>query len=144
MPPVRSLNMDKKTMLKSSMQELELVNGEKIQLTLNFKRLLNVRNKRKDLYRRYNDIMMNGPKDMFHNITILYVAYLCAIDDPEDMEVAMDEGTFMELLPEYNVIMQKVMDLVSPKKPEASEEHSEEESQKEEEELRYLNSISKK
>lgn len=144
MPPVRSWNMDKKTMLKSSMQELELVNGEKIQLTLNFKRLLNVRNKRKDLYRRYNDIMMNGPKDMFHNITILYVAYLCAIDDPEDMDVAMDEGTFMELLPEYNVIMQKVMDLVNPKKPEASEEHSEEESQREEEELRYLNSISKK
>ncbi len=144
MPPVRSLNMDKNVMLKSNMEEIEMTNGEKVKLTLNFKRLLNVRNKRKDLYQRYNKIMMDGPKDLFHNITILYVAYLCAIDNPDDMEYAMDEGTFMELLPEYNVIMQKVVDLVSPKKPEASEEHSEAENQEAEEELRYLNSILKK
>lgn len=136
--------MDKNVMLKSNMEEIEMTNGEKVKLTLNFKRLLNVRNKRKDLYQRYNKIMMDGPKDLFHNITILYVAYLCAIDNPDDMEYAMDEGTFMELLPEYNVIMQKVVDLVSPKKPEASEEHSEAENQEAEEELRYLNSILKK
>lgn len=144
MPPVRSLNMDKNIMLKSNIEEMEMANGEKVKLTLNFRRLLNVRNKRKDLYQRYNKIMMDGPKDLFHNITILYVAYLCAFDDPEDIDVAMDEGTFMEILPEYNVIMQKVVDLVSPKKSEASEEHSEEENQEAEEELRYLNSISKK
>lgn len=136
--------MEKNIMLKSSMQEIELINGDKVKLTLNFRRLLNVRNKRKDLYTRYNKIMMDGPKDVFHNITILYVAYLCAIDDPDDFDVAMDEGTFMDNLPEYNVIMQKVLELVNPKKPEASEENSEAESQKEEEELKYLNSILKK
>ena len=144
MPPVRRLNMNENVMLKSNMEEIELANGDKVKLTLNFKRLLNVRNKRKELYQRYNKIMMDGPKDLFHNITILYVAYLCAMEDPDNIDYAMDEGTFMELLPEYNVIMQKVVDLVSPKKSEASEEHSEAENQEAEEELRYLNSILKK
>ena len=42
--------------MKCTFKELELQNGEVIKLTLNFARLLQLKNKRKKVYEEYNDI----------------------------------------------------------------------------------------
>ena len=114
--------MVKEAMLKSTVKKLELLNGEEVDLTLNFKRLLEVRSKRKDLYERYNKIIMNGTKDGFDVITVIYTAYLCGLDDVEN---GMTEEDFLEVLPPYIMTLNTIArDLVSAKKPVASEKHS--------------------
>ncbi len=111
-----------KTMIKSKTELLELENGTSVKLTLNFSRLMYIRSSRKDIYKRYNDIMMDGPKDIFDNITILYTAYLCAL---EDGEKELTEKEFIENLPPYQqLINQIVMDLTRPKKKADSEKPS--------------------
>ena len=111
-------------MMKSRMIPLELENGEIVQLTLNFGKLLNVRAKRKDVYDRYNNIMMNGSKDILDSATVVYVAYLCGL---ENMEDAMSEEEFMTLLPPYtNVTINLFVELTRPKKQTDSEERSKE------------------
>lgn len=111
--------MDKNVMLTNGAETLELINGEKVELTLNFKKLLNVRNKRKDLYKRYNKAIMDGMNDTFDVITILYTAYLCALDD---IDTGMTEESFMEKVPPYVYELNKVArNLTIPKKQGASE-----------------------
>lgn len=117
--------MNKNTMLKSTMIEMELTNGEKVQLTLNFSRLLNVRNKRKKDYDKYNEVIMNGAKDVFDNVQVVYMAYLCGLDD---LDEAMSESEFIELIPPYmNTINETVSNLIAPKKKTDSEKPSENE-----------------
>lgn len=125
-------NMDNCVILKSSTETLELINGKTVNLTLNFKKLLNVKNKKKDLYKRYNKAIIEGMTDTFDVITILYTAYLCCLDD---IDTAMTEETFMEMVPPYVGELNKIArNLVSPKKQEASEKHSEAEKKEEENE----------
>ena len=45
--------------MNCTFKELQLQNGEVIKLTLNFRRLLQLKNKRKKLYERYNLIYNN-------------------------------------------------------------------------------------
>lgn len=114
--------MDKANVLKSEVKTLELIDGKKINLTLNFRKLLNVRNNRKELYKRYNNAILDGMKDVFDVITILYTAYLCGLDD---IETGMTEECFMEKVPPYVYELNRIArDLTTAKKPEASEEHS--------------------
>ena len=110
------------TMIKSRMIPLELENGEIVQLTLNFGKLLNVRAKRKDIYDRYNKIMMDGSTDILDSATVVYVAYLCGLDN---LEEAMSEEEFMTLLPPYtNVTINLFIELTRPKKQTDSEKPS--------------------
>lgn len=110
------------TMIKSRMIPLELENGEIVQLTLNFGKLLNVRAKRKDIYKRYNKVMMDGPEDVFDNVIIVYTAYLCGLDDIDNCK---SEEEFTKLLPPYmQQVNNIVMDLTRPKKQTDSEEPS--------------------
>ncbi len=107
-------NMDKPMISKSGTEVLELVNGDTVELTLNFKKLLNVRNKKKDLYKRYNKIIMEGMTDAFDVITILYTAYLCGLDNIDE---GMTEEMFMESVPQYVYELNEVAEkLVKPKK----------------------------
>lgn len=79
--------------------------------------------KKKDEYNRYNKIMMNGSEDVFDNVHILYMAYLCGLDD---VESAMSVDDFVDLLPPFpNVINMTALNLIRPKKQEASEKPSE-------------------
>jgi hypothetical protein len=122
--------MVKEAMFKSTVKKLKLLSGKEVDLTLNFKRLLEVRSKRKDLYERYNNIIMQGTKDSFDVITVIYTAYLCGLNQIED---GMSEDEFMDELPPYIMTLNAIVrDLVTAKKPEASEKPSEakEESQK--------------
>lgn len=119
--------MVKEAMLKSSRKQLELMNGETVELTLNFRRLLEVRNKRKTVYEKYNKVIMQGTKDSFDVLAVIYTAYLCGLDNVED---GMPEDEFMNEVPPYIMTLNALArDLVSAKKPEASGEHSEAENE---------------
>lgn len=109
-------------MITSKMTEIELNDGEKINLTLNFSKLLEVRNKRKEVYKRYNEIVMDGVKDSFDSADVLYTAYLCALDNPEK---GMSREAFLEKLPPYPAYINNIMfELMQPKKKTDSEELS--------------------
>ncbi|MCI8507561.1 MAG: hypothetical protein HFJ06_03200 [Lachnospiraceae bacterium] len=113
--------MDKINILKSEVKTLALTDGKEINLTLNFRKLLEVRNKRKELYKRYNATILDGMKDVFDVITILYTAYLCSLDD---IDTGMTEESFMEKVPPYVYELNQIArDLTTAKKPEASGGH---------------------
>lgn len=103
--------------MNCTFKELQLQNGEVIQLTLNFRRLLQLKNKRKKLYERYNLIYNKTIKDnTFDTITILYVAYLCANIDEIDNDKVMSEDEFMEEIPQSFVLINNIVtELTQPK-----------------------------
>lgn len=109
-------------MISSKIKKLEMNNGTVVELTLNFSKLLMVRNKRKEVYKRYNEVVMEGVKDSFDAADVLYAAYLCGLDDPE---TGMSREAFLEQLPPYPAYINQIMfDLMQPKKKTDSEELS--------------------
>lgn len=83
--------------MKNTYQELELQNGEVCKLTLNFARLLQIKNGRKDLYARLMKVLQAEDFDvLFDSLTILYVGYLCANLDNDEV---LSEEEFMNLVP---------------------------------------------
>lgn len=81
--------------MKNTFQELELINGEVIKLTLNFAKLLNIKNNKEDLYTRFIKILNGKDLDIItDSLTVLYVGYLCANSDQ-----VLSEEDFMELVP---------------------------------------------
>lgn len=108
--------------VKSKAIPFDLEDGTTVDLTLNFKKLLEVRNKRKDLYKRYNEIYMNGLNDSLDAPTVMYTAYLCGLDD---ISTAMSEEAFIESLPPFpGLIADTVINLMRPKKNQDSEKPS--------------------
>lgn len=118
--------------MKCTFEKLELQNGEVIQLTLNFTRLLQLKNKRKNLYERYNKIYNKIDKDnTFDAITVLYVAYLCANIDEIDENKLMSEEEFMEAIPQsFALINDLTLKLTNPKLKKNSENHLKEQQEK--------------
>ena len=79
------------------MLELELMDGSKIKLTLNFARLLKVKNYNKKLYEEYMHTLKNQDFDViFDSLKVIYVAYLCANSDKLGSEELMSEEELME------------------------------------------------
>lgn len=94
---------------------LELEDGQRVELVLNFATLYKVRGLKKEIYEKYNRIITQGQKDIMDIVTILYMAYLCA--NINNLDVCMSEMEFMESLP-YNPVMlaKKCNELTEPKK----------------------------
>ena len=94
-------------------EKIILRDGKEIQLTLNFARLLKVKNDNKNIYEKYNNAILNGTKDVFDMVDIIYTAYLCANIGEEVLEY----NRFIELIPESTtLIARKVQALTSSKK----------------------------
>ncbi len=110
--------------MKNTFIDLELENGEKIQLTLNFMRLLKLKNARKDIYEKYNKILIQGTKDGVEDtLTTLYTAYLCA--NVDNLDNIMNFETFMKSVPQDFVYLNSINNLLlNPKKKTALENHS--------------------
>lgn len=107
----------------SSMLKLELENGEEINLTLNFAALYKLRAEKKDVYEKYNKVVITGGEEIFDTVDILYTAYLCA--NIKDISACMEYEEFIEKLPYApRKIAEKVRELMSPKKKKVSEQHS--------------------
>lgn len=101
--------------MKNTVQTLELNNGEVVELTLTFARLLKVKNHSKKLYEEFMGALKNKDFDIiFDSAKVLYVAYLCGLDDINN---ALSENDFLEELPmDFTVINTLVAELINPKK----------------------------
>lgn len=83
-----------------------------VSLTLNFAQLYKLRAQDKNLYDRYNQVIVKGAKDEFDNITILYTAFKCA-----DLNNKMTYEEFIELVPiNRNAINETIQNLLGMKK----------------------------
>lgn len=103
--------------MKNTFIDFELENGTKIQLTLNFSRLLQLKNKRKNTYDKYTNALA-GKGDAFENSLItLYTAYLCANIESLDNNEVMSYETFIDSIPQNYILMNTTVDkLINPKK----------------------------
>lgn len=83
--------------MKNTYQELLLENGETVRLTLNFARLLKIKNEQVKIYDRFMKVLQNKDFDIvFDSLTVLYTGYLCANMGDESI---LSEDEFMELVP---------------------------------------------
>ncbi len=83
--------------MKNTYQELVLENGETVKLTLNFARLLKIKNEQPKIYDRFMKVLQNKDFDIvFDSLTVLYTGYLCANMNNESI---LSEDEFMELVP---------------------------------------------
>ena len=83
--------------MKNTYQELTLENGETVKLTLNFAKLLKIKNDQPKTYDRFMKVLQNKDFDiMFDSLTVLYTGYLCANVNNESI---LSEDEFMELVP---------------------------------------------
>ena len=100
----------------NTLQKLELNNGEVVELTLTFARLLKVKNHNNKLYADFMDALKNKDFDIiFDSAKVLYVAYLCGLND--NMKDALSEEEFLEELPmDFTLINTIVAELINPKK----------------------------
>jgi len=95
-------------------QSLELNNGETIKLTLNLKRLLMLKSKNTDLYRKINKTIMKGPDDLIEMVDIIYAGYLCALEGGVE---GMSYETFLDVVPQdIGEISTTAASLISAKK----------------------------
>ncbi len=68
-----------------------LLDGTEIEMELTLESLHQLKDKRNEEYQRINTILLNGVRDIFEQITILYTAYLCANIDNIDMCMNYEE-----------------------------------------------------
>ena len=104
--------------MKCTMLKMELADGQEVELTLNFARLLKVKNAKKKLYKEFMDVLKNKDFDIiFDSIKVLYVAYLCANTDKLKTKEVLSEDEFLELVPMDMVLINNlVAELIQPKK----------------------------
>lgn len=102
--------------MKNTVQKLELNNGQEVELTLTFARLLKVKNHNKKLYEQFMNALKNKDFDIiFDSAKILYVAYLCGLND--NMKEALSEEDFLEELPmDFALVNTLAAELIQPKK----------------------------
>lgn len=93
-------------LLKNTYVEYELIDGNKVNLTLAFYLLKLLEGKKPDLTARYYKMQSKKEMNDLDMVTILYTAYCCAnMDDPE----MMDEETFMILMGSDRLTMRGLM-----------------------------------
>lgn len=102
--------------MKNTVKKLELNNGQEVELTLTFARLLKVKNHNKKLYEQFMNALKNKDFDIiFDSAKILYVAYLCGLND--NMKEALSEEDFLEELPmDFALVNTLAAELIQPKK----------------------------
>lgn len=101
--------------MKNTYQELELIDGQTIKMTLNFARLLKVKNDQPQIYDRFMKVLQNKDFDIISDsLAVLYVGYLCANVSNESV---MTEDEFVELMPfDLELINVKAGQLIQGKK----------------------------
>ena len=102
--------------MKNTVKRIELNNGEEVELTLTFARLLKVKNHNKGLYEEFMRALKNNDFDpILDSAKVLYVAYLCALDN--DMANGMSEYDFLDEIPmDMELVNKIVAELINPKK----------------------------
>lgn len=107
--------MDKRML--NTTYDYTLADGSVVKMTLTFYALYQLRSKNKALYERYNRTMANTSKGNFEeldSIAILYVAYVCANMDDENL---LTEEEFIMLCgSDRTAVGTAISHLINPKK----------------------------
>ena len=106
--------------------QMKLINGNTVNLTMNYAKLYAVKAKRPEVYNRYTSIKnqmskKKGELDEFDTLYIVYTAFVCANPDSD-----MSFEKFMEQVPPDNALVgEMLLNLLSPsKKKEIFQKHS--------------------
>lgn len=99
--------------------KLDLIDGTQVDMTLTYGKLLKARSKYPEAYEAYNKIEMNGPKEIFDFLDVIYMGYLCAnLEAP----TIMSKDDFMEkITTNRKSLLRTYSELLYPKKKEVSE-----------------------
>lgn len=111
-----------KNQLSNTITEIVTPSGQVINVTLNFFLLYGVKTKYPDVYKRYNQVMMESMSDIFDAVDILYTAYLCAL--PDGTEPMPYEDFMLLFEDDVQGLMKEAMKLLGRKKKARSETHS--------------------
>lgn len=102
--------------------EFEFYDGSKCQMTLAFILLKKLSCKNKELYKRCQKVMTNGPEDELDMVTVLYAAYICANMNGENL---LTEDEFTEKCGWDRFAVKDAFDaMTNPKKRKASADRS--------------------
>lgn len=106
--------------------QMKLINGNTVNLTMNYAKLYAVKAKRPEVYNRYTSIKnqmskKKGELDEFDTLYIVYTAFVCANPNSD-----MSFEDFMEQVPPDNALVgEMLLNLLSPsKKKEIFQKHS--------------------
>ena len=95
----------------------KLANGEVIRLSLSWGRLKLLKVKKPEVFESYNAIFMEGPKDIFDFVTIIYAAYVCYNIDSEGLEDLPSQSKFIDMIPEnQGEVILVAKELIEPSK----------------------------
>ena len=101
--------------------KFDLIDGTQIDMTLTYGKLLKARAKYPEEYETFNKIDMNGAKDVFDFVDVVYMGYLCANMESEHI---MSKDEFMDrITPNRKDIMKAYSELLYPKKKPLLEGH---------------------
>lgn len=97
----------------NTITEMKMSDGTTVAMTLNYWKLYLLKEKKKKIYEKYNEVMLKGMKEELDMTVVLYTAYLCANQEKQCMEYE----EFLQKCPENrNIIRTKVGELTTPKK----------------------------
>lgn len=91
---------------------LKLNNGEIVNLCLNFKSLLKVKNNYPDVYESFNKVVLYGTQkdtDFFELVSVIYTGYLCANMDNKDRYTYEE---FRDLIPLNMKLITDIQDVL--------------------------------
>lgn len=97
----------------NTITEFEMADGSKVNMTLNYWALYQLKPKKTKTYDDYNKIMSRGVKEELDMTVILYTAYLCANLDRE----CMSYEEFLQNCPTNRAVIRATIGaLTAPKK----------------------------
>lgn len=97
----------------NTITEFEMADGTKVNMTLNYWALYQLKSKKTKTYDEYNEIMSRGVKEELDMTVILYTAYLCANLDSKWMSYE----EFLQNLPMNRAVVRATVGaLTTPKK----------------------------
>lgn len=96
----------------NTVMQYDLIDGTKIDLSMTFGKLLKAKEKYPKEYESFNRVEMDGAKDIFDYVDILYMGYIC-----ENIENPMSKDEFMEKInPNRTDLIVACAKLTHPKK----------------------------
>lgn len=109
--------MEQKAEQKKGFETYEMDNGETVEMSLTFARLMKLRGEDKDLYGKVSKVLTKGPEDIMEIATTLYAAYICANSDEKKYTY---QGFLDNMNQDFEYNIEQVKGLIAPSKKQSS------------------------
>ena len=91
----------------------EMDNGEEVEMSLTFAKIMKLRKVDKDLYEKVNKVLTKGPEDVMQIATTLYGAYMCSGEEEKKYTY---QGFIDNMNNDFGYNVDKVKELIAPSK----------------------------